>query len=270
MKTKERWRFARKLIIHAGKLLTDVYFQRKSKRIERFKKGKDDPVTVTDILIETYIVEKIFKYDPDCQVLTEESGLLGYRESPIRWILDPLDGTVNYLHLHPHFAISLALEKEGEVLFGLVYNPLRRELFEAFRGQGAFRNGKRIHVSKTSMLNQALIATGFNASVMENLDSLIQVFKGFLHVTMGVRRSGSAALDLCYVAWGRYDGFYERGLSPWDVAAGLLIVEEAGGLYTGFRNEPTTIYDRDFIVSNGKIHHEMLQTIEWAEQNELA
>ena len=256
-----RFRWALRRVRKAGRLLVD--FGPQEGRKVGFKSEGQDPVTKTDVRIESYIVQALMKFDPRAQILTEESGLLGPARSSARWVLDPLDGTVNYIHRHKHCAISLAFEYRRRLVFGIVYNPFRRELFWGIRGRGAYLNGERLQVSQVPHLGLALVATGFNFSMMERLDPALGIFKGFLLSTMGVRRSGSAALDLCYVAAGFYEGFYEESLKPWDVAAGVVILTEAGGRWTDFQGRPCTIYDGELVASNGHIHDQMLEVIQW-------
>jgi len=222
------------------------------------------PVTRLDRVVEETIVRHILEKDPKAQVLTEESGILGPAHSKARWILDPIDGTSNFIHGFPHFAISLALEYKGHVVLGVVYDPIKRECFWAGTGIGAFLNGRSIRVSSVRSLNEALLGTGFTYHIYEHMDRTLQILRGFLYTAMGVRRAGAAALDLCYVAAGRLDGFWEEHLSPWDVAAGILILQEAGGRWTDFALQPTSIYDGELLASNGLIHDQMGEVIRWA------
>lgn len=264
---KQRFRHAKRWVRLAGHMLKDAHQQKKHR--VNFKSKGQDPVTKTDILIESYLVKHLMNLDPRAQILTEESGLLGPKRSHMRWILDPLDGTVNFIHRVPHCAISLAFEHKEKLLFGIIYNPFREELFWGIHGRGAYLNGKSLHVSTVDSLGHSIISTGFNFSMMDRLDPALGIFKGFLLSTMGVRRSGSAALDISYVAAGLYDGFYEESLQPWDVAAGLVILQEAGGHVSDFRGQDCSIYDKELVASNGVLHSQMLEVIQWGLKMEI-
>ncbi len=220
-------------------------------------------VTEVDGRCEGMIPRRLRKAFPGHDILTEEAGILqkGKDRSEFRWIVDPLDGTTNYAHGYPLFCTSIALEYRGEVILGVVYDPNHRELFCAIRGEGAFRNRRRIHVSKTRRLRRSLLSTGFAYNVREADDNNFSHFWNFIMLSQAVRRDGVAAVDLCYVACGRYDGFWELGLWPWDVAAGALIVLEAGGRVSGFGKGRFSIYEKQIAASNGKVHREMLRVI---------
>ncbi|MET0649590.1 MAG: inositol monophosphatase family protein, partial [Pyrinomonadaceae bacterium] len=185
----------------------------------------------------------------------------GGPDSEHKWIIDPLDGTTNYAHGYPVFCVSIALEHEGRIVVGVVYDPTRGELFAAERGEGATLNGRRIHASETSELNRALICTGFPYDVRERTN-FERHFRDFIMKAQSVRRDGAAALDLAYVAAGRFDGFYEEGLRPWDVAAGVLLVEEAGGRVTHYDGSPFHIYKPPIAASNGLVHDAMLAILQ--------
>lgn len=214
-----------------------------------------DLVTEVDLLSEQYIKEKISTHYPKHEILAEESGHQK-TESEYRWLVDPLDGTTNYAHGYPCFAVSIALERAGEIILGVVYDPMHEELFAAEKGGGAMLNGRPIHVSRVSRLSDSLLVTGFPYNVRTNPIS-IEYFARFMNNAQAVRRDGSAALDMCYVACGRFDGFWELGLKPWDVGAGRLIVEEAGGRVTKFDGRPFTIYEPEMLATNGLIHGPM-------------
>ena len=175
--------------------------------------------------------------------------------------LDPLDGTVNFAHGYPLFCVSIALEHKGEVIAGVVYDPLADELFSAYKGKGAFLNGDKIQVSQIDKLNRAMVSTGFAYNVREARENNIDNFQDMIMNAQAVRRDGVAALDLCYVACGRYDSFWELNLFPWDTAAGILMVSEAGGKVSRFGGEKYTVYEKDILVSNGKIHPEMVKIL---------
>src|ERR671927_112999 len=194
-------------------------------------KGDINLVTEADIAAENLIIERIRSYYPQHGILAEESGeaeLMGGKKSEWKWIIDPLDGTTNYAHGYPCFCVSIGLEHKGELTLGAVYDPILDELFAAERGGGATLNGRRIRVSEVEDLNRALLCTGFPYDVRERND-FARHFVNFIMRAQGVRRDGAAALDMVYVACGRFDGFYEDGLQPWDAAAAIVIIEEAGG-----------------------------------------
>jgi myo-inositol-1(or 4)-monophosphatase len=231
----------------------------KDKKVEL--KGEINLVTEVDTKCEGRIVEIIKKTFPEHNILTEETPM-PESSSPYRWIIDPLDGTTNYAHGYPCFCTSVALELEGKVVLGAIYDPLLDELFTAQEGQGAFLNGERIAVSATERLTEALLCTGFPYDLRESPVNNLDHFKNFIMEARAIRRDGSAALDLCYVAAGRFDGFWELKLNPWDVAAGKLIVEEAGGVVTDFKGGPLDIYGQETLASNGRIHEEMIGVLE--------
>ena len=219
-------------------------------------KGEINLVTEMDIKSEQLIKQKIGETYPDHQILAEESDV-PKQESAFRWIVDPLDGTTNYAHGFPIFCVSIALEIDGRVEAGVVYDPVRDELFTAARGCGPKLNGQPIAVSDEADLGESLIATGFpydlRTSEANNLDN----WNAMIFRARALRRAGAAALDLCYVAAGRFDGFWELKLHPWDVAAGGLIVEEAGGKVTDLAQDPFSVYSKEILASNGRIHSQM-------------
>jgi len=223
-------------------------------------KGAVNLVTEMDFLSEKVIVSEICKRYPDHSLLAEEKTSL-QENSPFRWIIDPLDGTTNYAHGFPVFSVSIALEKAGEVLLGVVYDPTRDELFVGKKGKGARLNGRKIHVSSTPKLSKSLLATGFPYDLRENPADNFDHFRNFALRVHAVRRVGSAALDLCYVAAGRFDGFWEMRLGPWDLAAGGLMLREAGGKITDFLGNPVGLDGKHVVASNGKIHREMLKVL---------
>ncbi|HEY2988968.1 MAG TPA: inositol monophosphatase family protein, partial [Candidatus Binatia bacterium] len=189
-------------------------------------------VTATDRQAEAKIVDLLLKNFPDHSILAEEETAIVSPDSAYRWIIDPLDGTTNFAHSYPQFAVSIALEHEGEVVLGVVYDPLREEGFSAIKGEGALLNGESIKTSEIAELDKSLLATGFPYDHRENVDFYLNFFRAFMKRSQGIRRAGAAALDLCYLACGRLDGFWELKLNPWDTAAGILIVREAGGTVT--------------------------------------
>lgn len=227
------------------------------------KKGTIDLVTEIDRRIEREFREKIAARFPDHVVLGEEYEAAGDRESipAFCWVFDPVDGTTNYAHGLPIFCSSLALEVRGIPMAAAVYDPSRRELFTAERGQGAWLNGQPLRVSSASALIDALLCTGFPYTVQQDPSELVGLFAEFLKVARAVRRLGSAAIDLCYVAAGRLDGFWEQKLNPWDTSAGALIVEEAGGRVSGSDGSPYRSRAGHIVASNGLVHDAMLETI---------
>jgi myo-inositol-1(or 4)-monophosphatase len=218
-------------------------------------KGEVDLVTEIDEEAERVIGEELLGTFPTYGMLAEERGGLAGEEDA-RWIVDPLDGTTNYAHGLPVFAVSIALEGDGEVVLGVVHDPMREETFVAERGAGATLDGEPIRVSETEEPIRALIATGFPYDRAEMPEAL-ELFGRFAATTRGMRRLGSAALDLCYVASGRLDGYYERGIWPWDLAAGSVILEEAGGKLTNYRGGKLDLADREIVASNGRLHPAM-------------
>lgn len=231
-------------------------------RISEIKEKGSFTNLVTDIDkgSEAMIKEFIQKNFPDHGILAEESGASS-PTSEYRWIIDPLDGTTNFTHAFPVYCVSIALERKGELIAGAVYDPNFKELFSAEKGGGAYLNGKKLQVTSTDKLEKAMLATGFPYDVKNNPFNCVQHFEEFLVKAQAVRRLGSAALDSCYVACGRLDGFWEVNLHPWDTAAAVLITAEAGGKVTGFDGGNYSIYQRDIVLSNGMLHDEMLEVI---------
>lgn len=241
----------------------DVQMSRFGRGIAVEKKGAIDLVTEIDREVERRFRAMIAERFPHHVVLGEEFSDAAQREAvpAFCWVFDPLDGTTNYAHGLPIFCSSLALEIDGVPAVAAVYDPARRELFTAARGQGAWLNGLPLRVSTADALIDSLLCTGFPYSVQQNPGELITLFGEFIARARAVRRLGSAALDLCYVAAGRFDGFYERHLQPWDIAAGALIVEEAGGRVTTAIGTPFRSREGSVLASNGRIHAQMLETI---------
>ncbi len=211
---------------------------------------------LSENIIVGFLKEKLPNYD----ILAEEGGSCD-SGSAWRWILDPLDGTTNYAHGYPVFCVSLALEYDRKIVWGAVYDPMHEELFSAERNKGAFLNNERIKTSSTARLDKAMVCTGFPYDVRKSSDDILTFLVGFLKTAQAVRRDGSAALDLCYVAMGRFDGFWEMKLKPWDIAAGALIVQEAGGRATGFDGKQLNLKRGDVLASNFLIHDEMINVI---------
>lgn len=252
--------FAIETAREAGRVLAER-FGRVSLAVSH--KGDIDLVTEADLAAERLIVERIRSYYPRHAVLAEESGASepeGADTSAYKWIVDPLDGTTNYAHGYPCFCVSIALEHKGELVIGVIYDPTRDEMFAAERGAGASLNGRRIRVSAIDDLNQAMLCTGYPYDV-RGRDNFARNFTNFIMHAQGVRRDGSAALDLAYVACGRFDGFWEEGLRPWDVAAGVLLIEEAGGRVSRYDGSPFGIYAPPIMASNGIIHEAMMRVL---------
>jgi len=225
------------------------------------KTSEIDLVTDVDRASDALILERIRRARPDDGILIEETGQAAAESSGFRWIVDPLDGTTNYAHGVPHFAVSIGVEHAGRREVGVIYDPIRDELFSARRGDGAFLNGDPIHVSGTDRLDRALLATGFSYAVHHEQIRNLEYFERFIKRAQGVRRAGSAALDIAYVASGRFDGFWEMHLHAWDVAAGLLIVEEAGGRISDFDGAPPPRSGERLVASNGRLHPAMLEVL---------
>jgi myo-inositol-1(or 4)-monophosphatase len=226
-------------------------------------KGDIDLVTEADLASEELIIERIRSYYPQHGILAEESGeseTTGGKSSEWKWIIDPLDGTTNYAHSYPCFCVSIALEHAGVLDVGVVYDPVRDEMFAAERGSGATLNDRKITVSSVEDLKEAMVCTGFPYNVRERPD-FTRDFANFTMAAQAVRRDGSAALDLAYVACGRFDGFWEDGLSPWDIAAGKILIEEARGKVSNFENQPLSIYTKRVLASNGLVHEAMMRVL---------
>jgi len=221
------------------------------------RKGRIDLVTEFDRRSEALLLERLRQRFPEHAVLAEESGLHATVGAPARWLIDPLDGTTNFAHNYPFFCVSIAVEAAGELLAGAVFDPVRDEMFAAARGEGATLNGARVRVSDVERLEDALLVSGFPYDVREHPERHVPLFQAFLVRAQGVRRDGSAALNLCYLAMGRFDGFWEGHLSPWDMAAGALIVREAGGLVTRYDGGPFILEGRQILATNGRLHEEM-------------
>ena len=246
-------------VLRAGEVQMAHFGQ--AMRVE--KKGTIDLVTEIDIEVERAFRAMIAERFPDHQVLGEEFGSDEDRASVPRfcWVFDPVDGTTNYAHGLPIFCSSLALEVDGEPMVAAVYDPNRKELFTAERGRGAWLNGQPLHVSTAASLIDSLLVTGFHYDVQKDPGDVIALFGAFISRARAVRRLGSAALDLCYVAAGRFDGFWEKKLQPWDVAGGALIVSEAGGRVTSMTGAPYASRGGSVLATNGHIHDEMLAVI---------
>lgn len=242
--------------------------QKASKTKFRVKfKGKTNLVTEVDEASQATIVRvirKTFKHDA---ILAEEGDLSTTKAASRRWVVDPIDGTTNFAHGYPFYCVSIGLEEEGELKVGVVWDPNRNEVFHAIRGKGAFLNRKRIAVSNVAKLDQALLVTGFPYDLNDPVTNNVPYFTKFLHACQALRRDGSAALNLAYVASGRFDGYWELGLKPWDCAAGILLVQEAGGRVSDFKNQNPTLTQARYLSTNKKIHLEMLKLIQKIEKS---
>jgi myo-inositol-1(or 4)-monophosphatase len=249
--------FAVKAARRAGDIIV-----RASDNIEKIKiqqKSTNDFVSEVDRAAESAIIESIQKVYPDHAFLAEESGVTG--DSDYVWIIDPLDGTTNFLHGFPVYAVSIALAFKGQIQQAVVYDPNRNDLFTATRGGGAYLNEKRIRVSKREKLLDCLIGTGFPFQMGTDIDTYTEMFKALTLKTAGIRRPGAAALDLAYLAAGRIDGFWEMGLKPWDMAAGVLLITEAGGLVGDFSGEQDFLESGRIVTGNPKIFAQMLKVL---------
>jgi len=236
----------------AGRLLAHVF----ERRVGFELKGEFDLVTEADRLSEQLIVDRLRSYFPSHGIVAEEGG--GQESgSEYRWYVDPLDGTTNFAHGFPVFNVTLALERSGELIAGVIYDPLRQEMFHTEKGSGAYLNNRLIHVSRATRLEDSLVATGF-PSRKRHQNVNLHFYHQLGMATHGVRRAGSAAIDLAYVACGRLDAFWEFRLNPWDMAAGTLLVTEAGGTVSDMRGQPSDLYGGHILADNGALHQELL------------
>jgi myo-inositol-1(or 4)-monophosphatase len=249
---------AERLAREAGAIQRERY---EGELIIRTKSESIDLVTDVDHACEKLMVDALSELRPDDAILAEEGSGDDRTDAPWRWIIDPLDGTTNYAHGYPRFCVSIGVEHRGVGAVGVVYDPLLDELFSARRGLGATLNGRPIHVSGEADMSQAMLATGFAYDVHRSEDDNINHFSAMVKSARALRRDGSAALDLCYVAAGRFDGFWELKLHPWDVAAGIVIVEEAGGRTSDFSGAESCRTGRETVVSNGHLHEAMLEIL---------
>jgi len=223
-------------------------------------KGEINIVTEADRMSETLITKKIHQKYPHHDILTEESEGIN-NGSELRWIIDPLDGTTNYAHGYPVFCVSIALERNGVVCLGVICNPMLNEMFVAVKGKGAFLNDERVSVSKTVDISKSLLATGFPYDIRDNENNNLRYFSGMARNAQAIRRAGSAALDMAYVAMGRFDGFWELKLMPWDTAAGSLLISEAGGGITDLFGGTFRLDSPHVLATNGKIHRDMIHIL---------
>ena len=241
-------------IINRGALDLDV--------LKVGRKGPNDFVSDVDRAAEQAIIDILLEAFPSHGILAEETGReRGNKHSEFLWIIDPLDGTTNFLHGFPVYAVSIALQHRGVTQQAVVYDPTRNDLFYASRGRGAFLNDRRLRVSKRTRLGDSLVGTGFPFRKGDNFKRYVKMFEEVMQACAGLRRPGAAALDLCYVAAGYYDGFFEMGLSPWDAAAGALMITEAGGLVGNFTGEADYLYQRELVAGNPKVYGQLVQIL---------
>jgi myo-inositol-1(or 4)-monophosphatase len=243
----------------AGNVIQRASMNLDTIRVER--KKHNDFVSEVDRAAEDSIIETILEAYPKHAILAEESGAKGVGQAEYEWIIDPIDGTTNFIHGHPQYAISIALAHKGQVQQGVVYDPNRNDLFTASRGVGAFLNDRRIRVSKRTLMNECVISTGFPVVDQSYVDTYLAMLKDVLARTAGVRREGAASLDLCNVACGRVDGFWEFNLKPWDIAAGSLLIQEAGGIVTDMKGEQDWFETGDIVAASPKVLAQLLHLI---------
>ena len=230
--------------------------------LKKKKKAHHDYVSEVDMACERTIIDILREAYPNHQILAEETGITGPEKSAYQWIIDPLDGTTNFLHGFPQYAVSIALKRENEVIEAVVADPVANEVFTATRGVGAFVNGRRLRVSKRTQMAEALVGTGFPFRRTDDYDAFLKVFKEVAQSTSGLRRAGAASLDLAYVAAGRLDAFWEANLKSWDMAAGSLLVLEAGGLVTDFKGESDYLEKGQIIAGTPKIFGQLLPMVQ--------
>lgn len=246
--------------IEAAHLAGSYQRYRFTSALEIDLKGDKDLVTEVDRESELLIVAHLLHSFPTYNIVAEEGHYL-QGDSPFRWIIDPIDGTTNYAHGFPWFCVSIGLEFDGDIVAGVIYNPVQNELFTASQGCGAFLNGQPLHVSKRAPLQNTLLGTGFPYDCASDPANNFDDFICFQKSARGIRRAGAAALDLAYVAAGRLDGFWELKLKPWDVAAGVLMIREAGGTVTTYDGSPYHVFMHRIVASNGLIHDEMIERL---------
>ena len=248
--------FAVDLARKSGALLKEKFSQ--THKIQY--KGDIDIVTEADKLSEDLIIETIKRNFPDHGILSEESPAIT-GAGKLRWIIDPLDGTTNYSHGYPVFCVSVALENEGTIVLGVIYDPMREDMFVAIRGEGAYLNDKKLKVSSVNNLSRSLLATGFPYDIRDSKENNLDYFNAMAINVQAIRRAGAAALDLAYLAAGRFDGFWELKLKPWDTAAGCLMVEEAGGVISDIAGQKWHLQSPSLLASNGLIHRQMVKVL---------
>lgn len=255
--------FLRTIAVGAGQILLKHF----RKKLQIKKKPGAGIVTQADTASETYLLKQIKKQFPNSEIVTEETGVHRKEGSEYRWIMDPLDGTSNFAHGFPWFCVSIGVEKNGELIAGVIYHPCLNEVFWAVKGKGAFvedskgKNRKRLHVSGTKLIEDAMLGTGFYYFTGMELSQEVERFGRMSQKARAVRRPGAAALDMAYVACGRFDGFWERGLSAWDVAAGFVLISEAGGRVSDYAGKTATVDGAEVLASNGLMHDTLSQIL---------
>ena len=248
-------------VIHIAKEAGEVVREGFGKNFSiEYKTNASNLVTEIDKKSEALIIDFIKKEFPAHSVLAEESGKHG-TSSEYLWVIDPLDGTTNFAHGLPIFAVSIGVQKNNETICGAVYDIMKDEIYTSEKGSGSFRNGQKLHVSTNDDLQKSVLVTGFPYNIVENPDHAFERFIASLKVSRAIRRLGSAAIDMCYVASGVFDGFWEVHLHPWDVCAGKLIVEEAGGVVTNFNNERIDIFSKQILATNNFVHEQMMSLL---------
>jgi len=258
MEYKELCNAVKDIAVETGKFIREQHLNREGLQIE--SKGKHNFVTEVDKQAERMLVRKLALLLPDSGFIAEE-GTSTKKGERLNWIVDPLDGTTNFIHGAPPFAVSIALLDGEELVIGVIYEVMEDACFYAWKNGGAYLNGKPIRTSSVATLDDSLIATGFPYSNYEHISAFMESVDWFMKNSQGLRRLGSAATDIAYVACGRYDGFYEYGLSPWDVAGGILILQEAGGKVSDFKGKNDYLFGGEIICSNGKTHEEFQNTV---------
>jgi len=244
----------------AGRALTRDFGE--VEQLQVSKKGPGDFVTNADLKSEKILKEELSKARPSYGFLLEEGGEVKGSDAAFRWIIDPLDGTTNFIHGLPQYAVSIALAHRGQITQSVVYDTVRNEMFTASKGAGAFLNERRIRVSKCVRLEDALIGTGFPYRIYDHIDAYLAIFKELARKSAGLRRPGAASLDLAYVACGRFDGFWEFGLSPWDIAGGALLISEAGGLISDLAGNESYLQTGNLVAGTPKVFAQLLQVID--------
>jgi myo-inositol-1(or 4)-monophosphatase len=252
-------KFLEKLARGSGKILLE--YLNKTNKIS-IKKGLGY-VGDADLASENYIISQIEKHFPESKIIAEEKGILNSKMNlnNLTWIIDPLDGTTNYIHGFPFFCVSIGVLENNKLIAGVVYDPVKNELFSAELNKGAFLNKKKISVSKIKSFKDSLLITGFYYHQGDKLKKQIDQFRKVQEITQSVRRLGAAALDICYVACGRAEGFWENGIKPWDVAGGTLVLLESGGKFTDFNGKNGNIFGKEFVYTNSLIHKDLLKVI---------
>lgn len=262
--SRQTYRQEHEQAVRAAQRAADL-IRRRAGRVEEEtirEKGVHDLLTRTDEEAQRLIVEVLTEAFPEYEVLAEEGAEdWSQKARGHRWIIDPIDGTTNFTHGVPPYAVSIALQHEAEIVVGVVLDVAADELFSAVRGSGIYVDGRPAQVSKTQVMDKALLATGFPYRTFEQVDRYLEVLGCFMRRSRGIRRHGAASVDLAWLACGRFDGFFETGLSPWDVAAGVLLVEEGGGRVTDYRGEGHPIFDRQILATNGLLHEPMLEVL---------